>query len=47
MNVSSGKQQMSIQIVDTFIRIPLSGILIKCLSLRPPRLCGEIILKQK
>ena len=26
------------------IRIPLSGILIKYISLRPLRLCGEIIL---
>ena len=28
---------------DHFIRIPLSGILIKSISLRPPCLCGEII----
>ena len=37
------KQQNHFEIVEPFIRIPLSGILIKCLSLRSQRLCGEIV----
>ena len=41
------KQQIVFQIVDTFIRIPLSGILIKFLSLRSLRLCGEIVFGQE
>jgi hypothetical protein len=36
------KQKMHFKIVDVFIRISLSGILIKFLSLRSLRLCGEI-----
>ena len=38
------KQQIHFEIADTFIRIPLSGILIKFLYLRSLRLCGEILL---
>jgi len=30
------------EMANIFIRIPFSGILIKFLSLRAPRLCGEI-----
>ena len=32
------RQKIPLEVVDTFIRIPLSGILIKCLSLRALRL---------
>jgi len=32
---------------DNFIRIPLSGILVKFLSLRPLRLCGETVFGQE
>jgi len=40
-------QKIPFKIVDTFIRIPLSGILIKFLSLRSLRLCGEIVFGQE
>jgi hypothetical protein len=32
---------------ENFIRIPLSGILIKIISLRPLRLCGKIDFEQE
>jgi len=41
------RQKIPFKIVDTFIRIPLSGILIKFLSLRSSRLCGEIVFGQE
>ena len=49
------KQQIPFKIVDSFIRIPISGILIKFLSLRSLRLvrrfcgglCGEIVFGQE
>ena len=37
------RQEILLEIVDSFIRIPLSGILIKFLSLRSRRLRGEIV----
>jgi len=41
------RQKIPLGNVDTFIRIPLSGILIKYLSLRSWRLCGEIVFGQE
>ena len=41
------KQQNHFEILEPFIRIPLSGILIKCLSLRSLRLRGEIVFGQE
>ena len=41
------KQQNNFEMADTFIRIPLSEILIKCLSLRSLRLCGETVSNAK
>ena len=41
------RQKIPFEIVETFIRIPLSGILIKYLSLRSWRLCGEIVFGQE
>ena len=41
------RQKIPFKIVATFIRIHLSGILIKFLSLRSRRLCGEIVFGHK
>jgi len=41
------KQKIPLEIVDSFIRIPLSGILIKFLSLRSRRLRGEMVFRQE
>jgi hypothetical protein len=41
------KHKINLLTRDNYIRIPLSGILIKFISLRPLRLCGEIIFGQE